>query len=145
MTTPPYDTDFYAWTQAQAQALQTKDWPALDIEPLVEVIEIIGMHETRAMSRQWPRLLAPRLTWRDQSTHRTPSWRRTIGQARDAIVDVIDGRHSRHNDPAQRVPLAYRRARRDAADDTGLPLVTCPEVCPWPIAQVLDEEFWPEA
>ena len=58
---------------------------------------------------------------------------------------MIDGRHSLHNDPAQRVPVAYRRARRDAADDTGLPLATFPEACPWPVAQVLDEDFWPEA
>jgi hypothetical protein len=41
--------------------------------------------------------------------------------------------------------LAYRRARRDAADDAGLPLTTFPEVCPWSIEQVLAEDFWPEA
>ena len=28
MTTPNYDTDFYAWTQAQAAALRAKDWAA---------------------------------------------------------------------------------------------------------------------
>jgi hypothetical protein len=26
-----------------------------------------------------------------------------------------------------------------------LPLATFPEACPWPLAQVLDEDFWPEA
>jgi hypothetical protein len=71
--------------------------------------------------------------------------RRTVRQARDAIADVIEGSHSLHNYPAQLVPLAYGRARRDATDDTGLPLVTFPEACPWPVAQVLDEDFWPEA
>jgi Domain of unknown function DUF29 len=145
MTTPDYDTDFYAWTQAQAQALQAKDWPALDVAHLAEVIETLGMNEKRAMSRQLQRLLAHLLKWRYQPSHRTPSWRRTIRQARDAIADVIEGSHSLHNYPAQRVPLVYRRARRDAADDTGLPLATFPEVCPWPVAQVLDEDFWPEA
>jgi Domain of unknown function DUF29 len=30
-------------------------------------------------------------------------------------------------------------------DDTGLPLAAFPEACPWAIAQVLDEDFWPEA
>jgi hypothetical protein len=29
MTTPDYDTDVYAWTQQQAQALRAKDWAAL--------------------------------------------------------------------------------------------------------------------
>jgi Domain of unknown function DUF29 len=40
---------------------------------------------------------------------------------------------------------AYPRARRDAAKDTGLPLVTLPEVCPCSLAQMLDEDFLPEA
>ena len=30
-------------------------------------------------------------------------------------------------------------------DETDLPLATFPEVCPWSLAQVLDEDFWPEA
>jgi hypothetical protein len=26
-----------------------------------------------------------------------------------------------------------------------LAVATFPEACPWPLAQVLDEDFWPEA
>jgi hypothetical protein len=50
-----------------------------------------------------------------------------------------------HGYPAERLATAYRHAREDAADETGLPLATFPEACPWPLAQVLDEDFWPEA
>jgi hypothetical protein len=39
---------------------------------------------------------------------------------------------------------AYPRARRLASAETGLPLATFPEVCPWPVEQVLDADFWPE-
>ena len=39
---------------------------------------------------------------------------------------------------------AYPRARRQAARETGLPLVIFPQVCPWTAAQVLDTDFWPE-
>jgi len=144
MTTPDYDTDFYAWTQAQAAAVRAKDWAALDVAHLTEALETLGMNEKSAISRQLQRLLAHLLKWRYQPTHRTPSWRRTIRQARDRIADLIEVSPSLHSYPAQRVPLAYRRARRDAADETGLPLATFPESCPWPVAQVLDEDFWPE-
>jgi Domain of unknown function DUF29 len=74
------------------------------------------------MSRQLQRLLAHLLKWRYQPTHRTPSWRRMIRQARDAIADVLEDNQRLRDHPAQPLSLAYRRARRDAADDTGLPL-----------------------
>ena len=51
MTTPSYDTDFYAWTQAQAQALQAKDWPALDIEHLAEEIADLGSNQRQAIAQ----------------------------------------------------------------------------------------------
>jgi Domain of unknown function DUF29 len=144
MTNPSYDTDFYAWTQAQAQALQAKDWPALDVEHLAEEIESLGINAEHAITRQLQRLLLHCLKWRYQPTHRTPSWRRSVRQARDTIADRIERSHSLRDYPLQRLPLAYRRARRDAADDTGLPLATFPELCPWSIEQVLDDDFWPE-
>jgi uncharacterized protein DUF29 len=140
-----YETDVYAWTQQQAAALRAKDWAALDLEHLAEEIESVGIADEHAITRHLQRLLGHLLKWRYQPTHRTPSWRRSIRQARDRIQDRIDRSPSLRDYPARRLPLAYRRARRDAADETGLPLATFPETCPWPLAQVLDEDFWPEA
>jgi uncharacterized protein DUF29 len=50
-----------------------------------------------------------------------------------------------HNHPAERLSLTYQRARLDAADETGLDLEKFPEVCPWTIEQILDEDFLPQA
>jgi hypothetical protein len=139
-----YDTDFYAWTQAQAKILRGGDWNLLDPTHLAEEIESLGIADEHAITRQLQRLLLHLLKWRYQPTHRTPSWRRTIRQARDTIADRLDRSPSLRDYPAQRLPLVYRRARRDATDETGLPLTTFPEACPWSIAQVLAEDFWPE-
>jgi hypothetical protein len=84
------------------------------------------------------------LKWRYQPTHRAPSWRRSIRQARDAIADVLEDSPSLRDYPTGRLPLAYRRARRDAVEETGLPPATFPDPCPWTVEQVLDEDFWPE-
>ena len=142
MTKAAYDTDFYAWTQAQAEALRIKDWPALDLDHLAEEIDSLGIADEHAITRQLQRLLLHLLKWCYQPAHRTPSWRRSIRQARDAIADRITRSPSLRDYPTRRVLLIYRRARRDAADETGLPLATFPEICPWPIARVLDEDFW---
>jgi hypothetical protein len=144
MTKATYDTDFYAWTQSQAQALRAKDWPALDVDHLAEEIDSVGIADEHAIARHLQRLLRHLLKWRYQPTHHTPSWRRSIHQARDAIADRLERSPSLRSYPAQRLPLAYRRARRDAAEETGLPLATFPETCPWALDQVLDENFWPE-
>lgn len=37
-----------------------------------------------------------------------------------------------------------RRARRDAALETGLSESTFPTICPWSFSQMMDENFWPE-
>jgi hypothetical protein len=53
------------------------------------------------------------LKWHYQPTYRTPSLCRSIRQARDASADRIDRRPSLRDYTLQRMPLAYRRARRD--------------------------------
>ena len=45
MTTPSYDTDFYAWTQAQAAAIRAGQWEALDIEHVAEEIEDLWKYD----------------------------------------------------------------------------------------------------
>jgi hypothetical protein len=143
MTTPDYDTDFYAWTQAQAAAIRAKDLARLDIAHLAEEIESLGITDEHAITRQLQRLLAHLLKWQYQPTHRTRSWRRSIDQARDAIADRIARSPSLRDFPAQRLALAYRRARRDARTDTGFPLAMFPETCSWALADVLTDDWWP--
>jgi hypothetical protein len=147
MTKTTYDTDFYAWTQAQAAALRAKKWLALDVDNLAEEIESLGRSDRRAITHQLERLLLHLLKWvyqPDQRARRGRGWRGSVRQARTAIADLLEESPSLRDYPAQRVALAYRRARQQSAIQTGLPLATFPETCPWSSAQLLDEDFWPE-
>lgn len=145
MTTPSYDADFYAWTQAQAQALQAKDWPALDIEHLAEEIADLGSNQRYAIESQLERLLLHLLKYRyDPAQRPRRGWRLTIRHARREIAKRLGDSPSLRDHPTRYLDLAYRHARADAPDATGLPLTTFPETCPWPVARVLDEDFWPE-
>jgi hypothetical protein len=75
---------------------------------------------------------------------RTVSW--LAHHLRNARLDIAKRALGHLQDyPAQYLATAYRHAREDAADATGLPLATFPEVYPWTVEQVLDEDFWPEA
>lgn len=148
MTEPLYDIDFYQWTQTQAAALRAKDWAALDLDNLAEEINSLGRSDRRAIMHQLERLLIHLLKWLTQPTHRAragPMRRSSIRQARHAIAQLTEESPSLHDYPAQQLALAYRHARQQAADQTGLPLTMFPEACPWRVAQVLDEDFLPEA
>jgi hypothetical protein len=145
MTTPDYDTDYYAWTQAQAEALRQKDFAALDLANLAEEIESLGNEQRHAVRSHLRVLLWHLLKWAYQPDHRTTSWLTSIGVARAEIADRLEDYPSLRPHVPALLASAYPRARRLASAETGLPLATFPETCPWTVDQVLDEDFLPEA
>jgi hypothetical protein len=145
MTTPDYDTDFYAWAQQQAEALRAKDWAALDVEHLAEEVDDLRNTERRAVRSQLRLILSHLLKWVYQPARRTDSWRSTIANGRVLVQEDLEDLPSLAPELEALAAWAYPWARRDVAQETGLPLATFPEVCPWPVAQVLAEDFWPEA
>jgi Domain of unknown function DUF29 len=143
MTKATYDTDFYAWTQQQAQALAAKDWSALDLDHLMEEIESLGSEQEHPIESHLTNLLLHLLKWRYQPERRGQSWRRSALNVRVTI-----GKRLRRNPSlTSRLPAylvdAYADARNLAAVNTALPRTTFPDTCPWTLAQVLDEDFWP--
>jgi Domain of unknown function DUF29 len=145
MTTPDYHTDFYAWAQAQAAALRAKDWAALDVAHLAEEVEELRKTERRAVRSQLRLILSHLLKWRHQPDKRTESWHSTIANGRVLVQEDLDDLPSLASELDELAAWAYPQARRDASQETGLPLATFPEACPWPMAQVLNADFWPEA
>jgi hypothetical protein len=146
MTTPSYDTDFYARTQAQAQALQAKDLAGIDIDHLAEEVADLGSNQRYAIGGQLERLLVHMLKWPyDPAQSPRRGWRVTIRHARREIAKSHGDSPSLRDHLAWYLATAYRHAPEDAADETDLPLATFPEACPWSLAQVLDDAFWPEA
>jgi hypothetical protein len=145
MTTPDYDTDFYAWALAQAAALRAKDWAALDLAHLAEEVEDLRKTERRAVQSQLRLILSHLLKWGYQPGRRTESWRTTIANGRVLVQEDMEDIPSLARELPGLLTWVYPRARRDAAKDTGLPLTAFPDPCPWPPEQVLQEDFWPEA
>jgi len=141
-----YDTDFYTWTQTQAAALRAKDWPALDVAHLAEGTADLGQSIENAIESHLERPLLHLLKYRyDPAQRPRRAWRLTIRHARREIARLLRKNPGLQHHPARYLAEAYQHARDDAPDATGLPLATFPEVCPCPVAQVLDAEFWPEA
>ncbi len=138
-----YDTDFYAWAQQQAQALRAKDWGALDLKHLAEEVEDLRKTERRGVRSQLRLILSHLLKWVYQPEKRTENWRSTIANGRVLVQEDLEDLPSLAPELETLAAWAYPRARRDTVKDTGLPLATLLEVCPWSVEQVLAEDFWP--
>jgi hypothetical protein len=136
-----YDTDFDAWIQTQAAALRAKDWAALDLEHLAEEVEELRKTERRGVCSQLRLILSHLLKWVYQPDKRTESWRSTIANGRVLVEDDLEGNASLARELDALAAWTYPRACRDAARETGLPLATFPETCPWLPVQVLDADF----
>jgi len=140
-----YDTDFYGWTQSQAQALREGKLQHLDIENLIEEIESMGKSEQRELESRLKVLLMHLLKWCFQPERRSVSWELTIKDQRNQI-----GRHLRKN-PSLQSKIeeaqidAYEDAVFAAANKTQLHIKAFPPLCPWTFEEIMAADFWPEA
>jgi hypothetical protein len=141
-----YDTDFYQWTQEQAALLRDGKMEALDLANLAEEIESLGKSDRRALGSHLRGLVMHLLKWRYQPSGRQTghSWRTSINNHRRDIHAIVEDSPSLRRQAPEVLAREYPRSRRDASDETDLPLTTFPDTCPWTPEQVLDEDFWPE-
>jgi transcriptional regulator with XRE-family HTH domain len=116
----------------------------LDLQRLAEEVESVRKTERRAVRRQLRLILSHLLKWCYQPDMRTDSWRSTIANGCVLVQEDLDDLPSLAPELPELSIWAYPRARGVAAQETGLSLATSPEACPWPIAQVLAEDFRPE-
>ena len=139
-----YEQDFFEWSQTTAALIRAGKWDDLDREALAEEVESLGKRDRRELGSGLQTLLMHLLKWRYQPSERSGSWRGTIRTARREITAVLADSPSLRRQVPGMLTTGYADARLDASDDTGLPLVTFPDTCPWTPAQVLDADFWPE-
>jgi hypothetical protein len=147
-----YETDFTAWGEQQVAALrrlvvehpEIAEMIALDTGHLIEEVEALASTAPKALAARLKVLLMHLAKRCYQPDHRTGSWEAQIKEQRRAI-----GRLIKKNPVVKpRVPAlfaeAWEETREDAADETGLPLATFPEACPWTLEQTLDRGFLPD-
>jgi hypothetical protein len=141
-----YDEDFYVWTQAQAAALRAGTWGDLDLVNLAEEIESLGKRDRRAVESYLEVVIKHFLKWQAQPQERARrgrSWRTSVHNARRAMERIVEDSPSLQDLPAPRLPVIYRWARADAAQETDLPLASFPADCPWTVPLLQDEDYWP--
>ena len=100
----------------------------------------------RALESYLQVLLMHLLKWRYQPAGRQTghSWADSIREARTQVADGLQAHPGMHQHVPAILVRAWRKASREASQQTGLPLATFPQASPWTLEQLLDGDFWPE-
>jgi Domain of unknown function DUF29 len=138
-----YETDFYAWLQAQAGHLRAKEWNSLDIDNLAEELDTLGRSERNAVWSHLRILLLHLLKWAYQPERRGRSWRRGILLARQHLARRLRDSPSLRPELPALVVEAYVDARRLAVVEADLPEAAFPATCPWTPDELQEEAFLP--
>ncbi|BAP57536.1 hypothetical protein THII_3239 [Thioploca ingrica] len=139
-----YDTDFYGWTNQQAELLRTGKIAEADLKNIAEEIEDMGKNLKRELENRLKILFIHLLKWQYQPGYRGNSWRYSIEEQRAELADHIKDNPSLQYKLPEAIERGYRYAITGAAKETGLSKNTFPESCPWTFEQAMDNEFWPE-
>lgn len=139
-----YETDFYAWTERQAQLLRSEEFGEVDWHNLIEEIETLGRSEKQEIKNRLIVLMMHLLKWQYQPNRRPRSWRMTIAIQRVDLADLLADNPSLRTRFAEFISAAYPSALKKAVIETGLRKAIFPADCPYTAEQIMDESFWPE-
>ena len=143
--TGDYANDYQDWLAQTARLIRERRWQALDADHLADEVEDLGKTERRGIASQLTRLLVHLLKWRFQPVRRSGSWRDSIADARLQIQLASEDSPSLRAYPASQLDTCYTKARRSAAQQTGLAPEVFPVACPFAIEAVLSDDWLPDA
>ena len=146
-----YEQDFYGWIQHHIALLQQRKFADLDVDLLIEELDSMAKRDKHELVSHFIILLAHLLKWQFQlqsltelwQTFQGHSWRSSIRERRVQIRKQLEMSPSLKPHLLEAVNKAYPKAVKLASDETGFSMKTFPDTCPYTLAQLLDERFFP--
>jgi hypothetical protein len=136
-----YQSDIYSWSQEQARLLREGRWALVDRDNVAEEIESLGRTEFNRLESALRVLLLHMLKWEHQPQKRSRSWVLSIKDQRLAIEDVLADNPGLKPRIGEALARAYRRARIEAAKETGLDEAKFPETCGYSFEDATTRKF----
>jgi hypothetical protein len=126
-----YDRDFCAWSLEQARLVREGRWDAVDRDNVAEEIESLGREQFNKLASALGVLIVHMLNWDHQAALRSRSWVLSISAQRLELEDVIADNPGLKPRIPEAIARGYRKARLDAARETGILEESFPEECPY--------------
>lgn len=142
-----YETDVVAWARQQAMLLRERQFEYLDFANIAEEIEDVGRSQQDELSSRMAVLLAHLLKYKFQPDYGNKrSWLRTIKEQRNRLNARLRKTPSLKPSLSDEewIADAWSDAVTSALKETGLDADTFPELCPWKMLDVLQEDWLPQ-
>jgi hypothetical protein len=136
-TAAEYDTDFALWAEMQAAALRERRFEDLDLANLIEEVDDLSNRKRDALFSRLVKLQFHLLKLKYQPGQASASWRGTIREQARKIRRLLKTSPSLRRELPGFSAEAYPDAREQAADETGLPMATFPELPPSELEQAV--------
>jgi hypothetical protein len=120
-----YEQDETAWLDAMSALAAVGHYSEMDYQNLSEYLADMARRDRREVLSRFITLYIHLLKWENQPERRTGSWRATIREQRRQLRELLESGTLR-NYAATVMGTAYDEARRQAADESELPLDTFP-------------------
>jgi hypothetical protein len=140
-TRAEYERDFYSWLMEQARLLREGRFDALDRENLGEEIESLGREQFNKLEGALRVLLTHILKWDNQPRRRSRSWVLSIEAQRIEVENLLSDNPGLKPRLPEAIARGYRRARVEAARETGHEKSTFPQTCPYSFNELMSREF----
>ncbi len=138
-----YEADFYAWTQEQAMLLRNQQWGRIDLPNLIEEIESLGKQQRQELRNRLSVLIGHLLKWQYQPQRRSRSWLATLRIQRLDTAELLEDNPSLKPYVEEALHKAYLKGVELAVVETDLPNCTFPADCPYSVAEIMDNCFYP--
>jgi hypothetical protein len=136
-----YDRDFYSWSQEQGRLVREGRWNEVDRENLAEEIESLGREQFNKLESAIRVILMHMLKWDHQPKQRSRSWAVSIATQRTELEDFLEDNPGLQPRIGEAIARAYRKARLDAMNETGLKKSEFSESCPYSFDDITSRAF----
>jgi hypothetical protein len=140
----PYEEDYYLWIETTINQLREGKLAEVDLANLSEELEDMGKSQKNAIKSNLRVVLMHLLKYKYQPDKRSNSWKYTITEHRIRLEDDFSNSPSLKCYFNEVFDESYQKARKLAADETGLSLETFPPESPFTSEQALNSDYLPE-
>ncbi|MBB1073481.1 DUF29 domain-containing protein [Rhodoferax sp. 4810] len=148
-----YDSNYSAWATQTAELLRAGRFAELDIEHLLIELSDMSKSERDELESRLLILISHLLKWEYQyqtlserwREFKGDSWQRTIIEQRKRLKRRLLKSPGLKAIVNEVIAEVYSDAVDLAHKETHLPMTTFPVNCPYQLAQLLDDNYYPEA